>query len=177
MMSITIGGMLFPLLHRLIALFIVGGSSSSSDSFVNETCATLIYLLASASMAIPVLCVSQSASYSSDVMQYYATNYCQELILGSFLIVELCVGLFMPVAGTLRSKYVPDNLQGSILNIFRLPLNVVVVTGTYATDHYSRSSVFQLVSLCFFAAAVLQASMIVLPPQLQQKVETTKKTN
>ena len=59
---------------------------------------------------------------------------CLGRVVASFMVVEFCVGLFMPVAGTLRSKYVPDALQGGILNIFRLPLNAVVVTGTYATD-------------------------------------------
>jgi hypothetical protein len=74
--------------------------------------------------------------------------------------MELCVGLFMPVAGTLRSKYVPDALQGAILNIFRLPLNAVVVAGTYATDVMEHSTVFMLVSGCLLSAAVLQATLI-----------------
>lgn len=74
------------------------------------------------------------------------------------------MGLFMPVAGTLRSKYVPDELQGAILNIFRLPLNAVVVGGTYATDVLEPALVFKLVSLSFFAAALLQASMMLSAP-------------
>jgi MFS transporter, MFS domain-containing protein family, molybdate-anion transporter len=92
------------------------------------------------------------------------------------LIVELCVGLFMPVAGTLRSKYVPDSLQGAILNIFRLPLNAIVVSGTYATDHLEASLVFKLVSGCFFFASIIQATMI---PQADSTTSMTaaKKTN
>ena len=58
----------------------------------------------------------------------------------------LNVGLFNPVAGTLRSKYVPDHLQGAILNIFRLPLNTVVVAGTYATDVLPTYQVYMIVS-------------------------------
>lgn len=150
MMAITIGGLIYPLLQAIIGKFVAKEKSS-------ELCASVVYFLASASMAIPVACVSAASS---------PAPYCQELILGSFLVVEFCVGLFMPVAGTLRSKYVPDALQGAILNIFRLPLNAIVVSGTYATDHLERSLVFKLVSGCFFFAALLQATMI---PQASTK--------
>lgn len=66
----------------------------------------------------------------------------------------------MPVAGTLRSKYVPDSQQGAILNIFRLPLNAIVVAGTYATDVLDTSTVFALVSGFLYLAALLQGSLI-----------------
>lgn len=146
MMAITIGGLLYPLLQTLFDQIISKASS-------HEACASFVYLLASLSMSVPVLCLSATLDPSS-------APYCQDMILVSFLIVEFCVGLFMPVAGTLRSKYVPDALQGAILNIFRLPLNAVVVSGTYATDHLEASLCFKLVSGCFFGAAVLQATMI-----------------
>jgi MFS transporter, MFS domain-containing protein family, molybdate-anion transporter len=158
MMSIMIGGILYPLLQAFVTKFLVKKESSS------ELCASIVYLMASLSMAVPVVCVSTVLS---------PAPYCQELILGSFLVVELCVGLFMPVAGTLRSKYVPDSLQGAILNIFRLPLNAIVVSGTYATDHLEASLVFKLVSGCFFFAALLQATMI---PQTKE-VTTSKKVD
>jgi MFS family permease len=143
MMAITMGGLLFPPLQAAVSSFVSKESSS-------EVCASFVYLLASVSMAIPVMCVSYSSSDGN----------CFQFVLVSFLVVEFCVGLFMPVAGTLRSKYVPDALQGSILNIFRLPLNALVVSGTYATDVFETSRVFQMVSGCFFAAALLQATMI-----------------
>jgi hypothetical protein len=114
-------------------------------------------------MAIPVMCVSSSSS----------DGKCFEFVLASFLVVEFCVGLFMPVAGTLRSKYVPDAMQGAILNIFRLPLNAIVVSGTYATDIFETSVVFQMVSASFFAAALLQATMIT----SGSKTSVTKKTD
>lgn len=144
MMAITMGGLLFPPLQAAINYIVPKDSSS-------ELCATIVYLLASVSMTVPVLCLAAKMDFG---------DYCQEMILGSFLIVEFCVGLFMPVAGTLRSKYVPDALQGAILNIFRLPLNAVVVSGTYATEVLETSLVYKLVSGAFFLAALLQATMI-----------------
>ena len=142
MMAITIGGMIYPLMQTFVGLFIMPKHSA------NEFCAAIVYLLAAASMAIPASSLSRPSEADFGV------------VVTSFMVVECCVGLFMPVAGTLRSKYVPDALQGAILNIFRLPLNAVVVSGTYAADVMEAPLVFKLVSGCFFAAAALQSSMV-----------------
>jgi hypothetical protein len=142
MMAITMGGVVFTPFYDLV-------SSLTSKAIGSEVCASLIYFMASISMAIPAGCLSG-----------YMDGNCFHKIIVAFLVMEFCVGLFMPVAGTLRSKYVPDALQGAILNIFRLPLNAIVVAGTHATDVLDHSAVFSLVSGCLFLAAVLQASLI-----------------
>jgi len=142
MMAITMGGMVFPILQSRFSA-ILGSKSSAS-----EACASFIYFAASASMAVPATFLSGTAS------EHFTA------IIASFMMLECCVGLFMPVAGTLRSKYVPDALQGTILNIFRLPLNAVVVSGTYATDVLEPAVLFKAVSLCFFAAGALQLTMM-----------------
>jgi len=46
------------------------------------------------------------------------------------------------------------------MNIFRLPLNTVVVAGTYAMDVLPAYQVYMIVSACFMAAVFLQATMI-----------------
>lgn len=144
MIAITMGGILFPMLHALVAKYLSNKHNSS------EMTATLIYALASISMAVPAFCLSSLSE----------SGLCFEKVLISFVIVEMCVGLFNPVAGTLRSKYVPDGLQGGILNIFRLPLNAVVCAGTFATDYLPAFQVFTIISVCFMAAAILQSTMI-----------------
>jgi len=145
MMSITIGGLLFPLLESCMLKFTTQKSQS-------ESAATVIYALASLSMFAPALCLKSG--------KLFGGRNCFELVLTSFVVMEACVGLFMPVQGTLRSKYVPDAMQGAIMNIFRLPLNTVVVLGTYATDILPSWQVFSLVGGCLMLATLLQASMI-----------------
>ncbi len=156
MMSITIGGMLYPLMHDVFSRYVV------SNQLAPEACASMIYFLAAASMAIPAMSLSQRTIENNNLLL---------LTITSFLVVEVCVGLFMPVAGTLRSKYVPDALQGAILNIFRLPLNAVVVAGTFATDIFEPSMVFKLVSASFLAASLLQASLTLTPTKQRIKIE------
>jgi MFS transporter, MFS domain-containing protein family, molybdate-anion transporter len=137
MMAITIGGLMYPPLQAFVTSYIVVKESAS------ELCASFVYFLAGLSMAIPVMCLSVAVGPNG--------MNCQQMVIVSFLVVEFCVGLFMPAAGTLRSKYVPDALHGAILNIFRLPLNAIVVSGTYATN--ARFQACQRMLLCGLAAA------------------------
>uniref|UniRef100_A0A7S2YH79 Molybdate-anion transporter n=1 Tax=Entomoneis paludosa TaxID=265537 RepID=A0A7S2YH79_9STRA len=49
-------------------------------------------------------------------------------IVASFFAFEACVGMYFPSIGTLRSKYVPDSHRSVIMNLFGIPLNVLVVS-------------------------------------------------
>jgi len=151
MMAVTIGGILFSPLQDFVTGFVAKESSS-------ELFASLVYLLASGATTVPVLCLSrEKVPFLED------PTTCLAVTMISFIVFEFSVGLFMPVAGTLRSKYVPDAQQGAILNIFRLPLNAIVVSGTYATDHLEASLVYKLIGGCFLMASVLQATLIMRP--------------
>ena len=48
-------------------------------------------------------------------------------LVGAFFAFEACVGMYFPSIGTLRSKYVPDSNRSVIMNLFGIPLNVLVV--------------------------------------------------
>ena len=165
MMAITIGGVLYPPLQSFFTTYII------SKSKAPELLASFIYLLAAISMAICSSCLGTGGITGGPEL----FSLCFGKVIVGFMVVECCVGLFMPVAGTLRSKHVPDSLQGAILNIFRLPLNAVVVSGTYATDIMPAATVFQLVSGCFLAASLIQASMIFGSPSSPATTTTTKK--
>lgn len=142
MMAITIGGIVFQPLERFFATKITTKAKAS------ECSAVFAYTMAGLSMAVPALCLCCAPA-----------SVCFDRILVSFIVIEFCVGLSSPIAGMLRSKYVPDAYQGAIMNIFRLPLNAVVVTGTHATDVLPHYQVYGAVSSLFIIAAILQASL------------------
>ena len=48
-------------------------------------------------------------------------------LVASFFAFEACVGMYFPLIGTLRSKYLPDAYRGVIMNLFGIPLNLIVV--------------------------------------------------
>merc|ERR1712232_1366508 len=81
-------------------------------------------------------------------------------ILGAFLVFETCVGIFQPCGGVLRSKVIPDELQGSVMNMFRIPLNSLVVIGTLLTDYYPARFVFGIITVWMLVGAALQAVVI-----------------
>jgi hypothetical protein len=44
-----------------------------------------------------------------------------------FFAFEACVGVYFPTIGTLRSRLLPDEHRGAIMNLFGIPLNLIVV--------------------------------------------------
>lgn len=81
-------------------------------------------------------------------------------VLLSFIIFETCVGVFFPCLGLLRSKVIPDSIQGSVMNIFRVPLNIFVVIGTKLTDIYPTQTVFSIIVSWLLAGAVMQVVLV-----------------
>jgi len=90
-------------------------------------------------------------------------------ILGAFLVFETCVGIFQPCGGVLRSKVIPDNLQGSVSNMFRIPLNSLVVIGTLLTDYYPARFVFGVITCWMLVGAVLQVAIICAPTAAERR--------
>ena len=48
-------------------------------------------------------------------------------LIAAFFAFEACVGMYFPLIGTLRSKLLPDAYRGVIMNLFGIPLNLIVV--------------------------------------------------
>lgn len=51
----------------------------------------------------------------------------QLVIFSGFLVFEICVGVFWPSMSTMRDRYVPEATRATIMNFFRVPLNLIVV--------------------------------------------------
>ena len=49
-------------------------------------------------------------------------------LTAALLAFEVCVGMYFPLIGTLRSKYIPDSHRSVIMNLFGIPLNLIVVS-------------------------------------------------
>mmetsp|Transcript_15813 Transcript_15813/g.20644 ORF Transcript_15813/g.20644 Transcript_15813/m.20644 type:complete len:556 (-) Transcript_15813:36-1703(-) len=49
-------------------------------------------------------------------------------VVAAFFAFEACVGMYFPSLGSLRSKYIPDSHRSVIMNLFGVPLNVLVVS-------------------------------------------------
>mmetsp|Transcript_8633 Transcript_8633/g.20513 ORF Transcript_8633/g.20513 Transcript_8633/m.20513 type:complete len:477 (+) Transcript_8633:59-1489(+) len=70
---------------------------------------------------IMLLCVLAFALASRSACT--AIGFC----LAAFLTFEFCVGWYFPCIGIVKSEIVPDRIRGSMYNLFRVPLNVLVL--------------------------------------------------
>jgi hypothetical protein len=131
MLSISIGGSLYPLLHSDKGMGM--GMSVGSVSVG-------VYVVAAGAMAV--------LATSSDFF----------VQLAALLVVEGCVGLFFVVVGTVRSMVLPSSALSTLMNIFRVPLNILVVVGTKMSDSedISTSTVFMVCCVWFLMTAGCQ---------------------
>lgn len=110
-----------------------------------EALCALVYVAAAAAMATPVF--------------IYDFN----TILVAFLVLEMMVGMFSSCGGTLRSRHYPEHMHSSVMSVFRLPLNVLVVLGTTFADHAvdaaGRQLVFLAITVTLAFAAALQVAL------------------
>ena len=72
----------------------------------------------------------------------------------AFLVFEACVGLYFPMMGTLKGDIVPEDMRATIYNIYRLPLNVIVLMPLLL--NFSISTTFK-VTTSILAVAVASA--------------------
>jgi MFS family permease len=99
-------------------------------------------------------------------------------VLVSFLVLEAMLGMFNSCGATLRSRYYPENLQSSVMSVFRLPLNLLVVLGTLMTSNAnsveSLKAVFKVVVCMHLVATGLQIALIYSISGSKKRVEEKK---
>jgi|Transcript_24546 MFS family permease len=96
-------------------------------------------------------------------------------ILGAFLVFEVCVGVWNFCGGVLRARVIPDELTGSVTNMFRVPLNSLVVIGTLLTDYMAARYVFGIITCWMLLAAGAQVYVIQELAKAKQTVGNGKK--
>ncbi|KAI0215587.1 Molybdate-anion transporter [Lamellibrachia satsuma] len=99
-----------------------------------------VFVLSALALAIPVI---------------LPTN--RPLIYMAFIVFEVCVGIFWPSMGTMRSRYVPEATRATVMNIFRVPLNLIVII--ILTQGFSDAVVFQCCVVFLLLAAAAQHSI------------------
>lgn len=77
-----------------------------------------------------------------------------ESIFWSFNLFEVVCGMYSPMIGTLRSTHLPDELRATLMNIFRVPLNIIVVTSLINSSNTASHTIF-LICSCLMVTAFL----------------------
>ena len=129
----------FGLIFATFMVCCMSGSSLFSilvEKFPVERMAVCIFAVASVAMAIVALEVNETTSF-----------------LGMNLF-ELTVGMYFPIMGTMKGGIVPEDKRAAIYNLFRIPLNFIVLF-SLLTDLTPRFS-FTLNATMLGTATVLQ---------------------
>ena len=71
-----------------------------------------------------------------------------------FLVFEFCVGVYFPQMGMMKSERVPEETRATMYNIFRIPLNFIVVL-VLVTDLSLQDILFFSSSMIFVAFGLL----------------------
>jgi hypothetical protein len=88
----------------------------------------------------------------------------------------MCVGMFWPSVGSLRSKYIPESVRSTVMNYFRMPTNLFVLIVLGKVKNLPLNVIFGIcvfLNLCSMAAQYYLASNI---PQ-NQVGEIKEETN
>eukprot|EP01083_Nonionella_stella_P293283 997351_1 len=80
----------------------------------------------------------------------FLKNY--EYHFAGFIIFEICVGMYWPIIGGLREKYIPDGVRATVMNLFRIPLNMVVILGLWIYEDLGDNK------FVFFGVTLVMAS-------------------
>ncbi len=72
----------------------------------------------------------------------------------SFLLFEVCCGIFYPAYGVIKSDEIPEDVRSMVMNIFRIPLNLIVVFILIIKNMHPRI----VFTICFFAHGIALAS-------------------
>ncbi|KAJ3680166.1 hypothetical protein LUZ60_016444 [Juncus effusus] len=78
-----------------------------------------------------------------------------------FCVFEACVGLFWPSIMKMRSQYIPEEARSTIMNFFRIPLNIFVCVVLYNVNAFPITVMFGMCSIFLFMAAILQRRLMV----------------
>jgi len=102
----------------------------------------------------------------------------------AFICFELSVGWFWPCAMTLRGRYIPEEVRATIMNFFRIPLNIIVVVVLLKVKDLPVDVILKCCAFCMFVAAVCQLVVIrsamkikQTPPHLVSETLELKKSN
>ncbi|KAG9415361.1 hypothetical protein AC1031_008803 [Aphanomyces cochlioides] len=116
-----------------------------------------LFPLAPQSMSSYILALS--CALASLCMLPPAMEFGFTWIFASFLLFEVCVGVYFPVSATLRADSFPEATMGTILTLFRLPTNFLVLVGTQMDSWAVPPSLIFGVCVVIHATASLFASL------------------
>ena len=106
MVCCMIGSSIFAILTRTAA-----STAASSSTILRTTQTILRYVVGLSAVCCGIIGLSQDARWSYAAM----------------LVLEGCIGIYYPTMATIKGAIVPERYRSAIYNVFRFPMNIVVL--------------------------------------------------
>jgi len=74
------------------------------------------------------------------------------------LLYEFCIGAYFPAIGTLKATIVPEAERSAIYNVFRLPLNLIVLG--WLVGDFTMQNTFFAIALLLMGMCLLQLRLV-----------------
>lgn len=137
-----------------------------------ESYMQIVFLVSAASLLLPI--VTNFFIAPSEVKGGGISLGCSIQLLG-FCAFEGCVGIFWPSIMKMRSQYIPEEARSTIMNFFRIPLNIFVCIVLYNVNAFPITIMFGMCSIFLFVAAVLQRRLMVITDKSKSDEWTSMK--
>lgn len=134
----------FGLIFATFMVVCMGGSSLFSILSASMPCERIlsyVFLVAAAALSLPL------AAGGSTVA-----------VLSSLLLFEACVGIYWPAIGTVKAVIVPEETRATVYNIYRMPLNALVLG--VLLNHMSTFTAFSCCAAMLLLALFLQRLLV-----------------
>ncbi|BBH03520.1 Major facilitator superfamily protein [Prunus dulcis] len=155
--------MLASMLGSSLASRLMAASSPKVESYMQ-----IVFVVSAASLLLPIVTTLFIAPSNVKGGSMSLSGYTQ---LIGFCIFEACVGIFWPSIMKMRSQYIPEEARSTIMNFFRIPLNIFVCVVLYNVDAFPITIMFGMCSIFLSVAAVLQRRLMVIADGPKSKPE------
>ncbi|XP_073131395.1 uncharacterized protein [Henckelia pumila] len=140
--------MLASMLGSTIAARLLARNTVKVESYMQ-----IVFVISSASLLLPIM--TTFFITPSNVKGGGITfSGCLQLL--GFCTFEACVGIFWPSIMKMRSQYIPEEARSTIMNFFRIPLNIFVCIVLYNVNAFPITVMFGMCSIFLFVASILQ---------------------
>lgn len=157
-------GMIFAcfMVSSMVGSATAGRLLSGNSKIKVERYMQAVFAIGAVCLSVPVFFhFRDDAAVKQDSLLPEGKNISVEgkLQLIAFCAFEVVVGIFWPSMMTLRSEYVPEEMRSTIINFFRVPLNLFVCIVLYNVSSFALSTMFAMCSLfllmCFLCQRYL----------------------
>ncbi|KAI3439118.1 hypothetical protein D9Q98_001527 [Chlorella vulgaris] len=152
-------GMIFAcfMVSSMVGSAVAGKLLANNSKFKVERYMQLVFGLSACCLFVPVLYHQTSTKdVAPGAEEAGGITFDGKVQLVAFCLFEVLVGIFWPSMMTMRSAYVPEEMRSTIINFFRIPLNLFVCVVLYNVSSFPLATMFGMCSLFLLVCLACQ---------------------